>query len=306
MRIVFMGTPAFAVPSLAALQVSEHEVVAVYTQPPRPAGRGQKETSSPVHQFALEYNLPVYAPVSLKTPETQAQFATHKADIAVVVAYGLLLPKPILTAYPLGCINVHPSLLPRWRGAAPIQRTIMAGDEVTGICIMQMDEGLDTGDILLKEDGIFTAGFDAGDMHDILAQKSAPLLLKTLAEIKNIVPQKQSEIGVTYAKKISKEECKIDWKKSAQEIHNQIRGLSPSPAAYFTYSNENIKIFSSSFLSIKHSESVPAGTILDNHLVVACGEGVLTIEEVQRPNKKRMFVSEMLKSYPVEAGMVLE
>jgi methionyl-tRNA formyltransferase len=170
---------------------------------------------------------------------------------------------------------------------------------------MQMDEGLDIGDILLREDGIFTAGFDAGDMHDILAQKAVPLLLKTLAEIKNITPQKQSEIGVTYAKKISKEDCKIDWKKSAQEIHNQIRGLSPSPAAYFDYNNENIKICSSSFSTMKHSQAVPAGTVLGNHLLIACGEGILTIEEVQRPNKKRMFASEMLKSYPIPAGALL-
>lgn len=302
MRIVFMGTPAFAVPSLAALQTGGHKLVAVYTQPPRPAGRGQRETKSPIHQFALENNIPVFCPTSLKSTEIQEEFASHKADIAVVAAYGLLLPKPILNAYPFGCINVHPSLLPRWRGAAPIQRTIMAGDEVTGICIMKMDEGLDTGDILLMEDGIFASGFDAGEMHDILAQKAAPLLLETLSKIREIKPQKQSEIGVTYAKKISKDECKIDWKKSAQEIHNQIRGLSPSPAAYFTYNNENIKIFSSSFSTINHSESMPAGTVLDNHLVVACGEGVLTIQEVQRPNKKRMLASEMMKSYPIPVG----
>ncbi|MEQ1790108.1 MAG: methionyl-tRNA formyltransferase, partial [Rickettsiales bacterium] len=209
MKIVFMGTPDFAVPALSALQASEHEIVAIYTQPPRPSGRGQKETPSPVHRFALAHNIPVFYPTSLKTHEAQAEFAAHKADVTVVVAYGLLLPKAILEAYPLGCLNVHPSLLPRWRGAAPIQRTIMAGDEVTGICIMQMDEGLDTGDILLMEDGIFTEGFDAGDLHDILAQKSTPLLLKVLDELHDITPQKQSETGVTYAKKIIKDECKI-------------------------------------------------------------------------------------------------
>ncbi len=303
LSIVFMGTPAFAVPTLEALVGSNHKVVAVYTQPPRPAGRGQKETPSPVHQFALEHHIPVHHPVSLKTAEAQEQFKSLGADIAVVVAYGLLLPKPILDAYPLGCINVHPSLLPRWRGAAPIQRTLMAGDEVTGICIMQMDEGLDTGDVLLKEDGIFTAGCDAGDLHDLLAQKAAPLVLQTLADIKNIKPQKQSADGVTYAKKILKEECKIDWLQSAEHIHNQIRGLAPSPAAYFTYNGENIKIFSASFSTMKHSYK--PGTVIDNHLVVACGEGLLTIEEVQRPGKKRMFASEMLKSYPISANTVL-
>ena len=300
-----MGTPEFAVPTLAALQASGHEIVAVYSQPPRPAGRGQKETPSPVHKFAVEHNIPVYTPTSLKTPEAQAQFAAHNADIAVVVAYGLLLPKPILEAYPLGCINVHPSLLPRWRGAAPIQRTLMAGDEITGICIMQMDEGLDTGDILLKEEGIFTAGCDAGDLHDMLSQKAAPLVLKTLDEIRNIKPEKQSEIGVTYAKKISKDECKIDWSKPAQHIHNQIRGLSPNPAAYFTYNGENIKVFGSHFTNDKGFKNVKAGTVIDNHLTVACGAGILMIEELQRPNKKRMFSSEMLKSYPIAEGIVL-
>lgn len=300
-----MGTPEFAVPTLVAIQASEYEIVAVYSQPPRPAGRGQKETPSPVHKFTLEHNLPIYTPTSLKTPEAQAQFATHKADIAVVVAYGLLLPKPILETYPLGCINVHPSLLPRWRGAAPIQRTLMAGDEVTGICIMQMDEGLDTGDILLKEEGIFTAACDAGDLHDLLSQKAAPLVLKVLDEIRNIKPEKQSEIGVTYAKKISKDECRIDWSQTAQHIHNQIKGLSPSPAAYFTYNGENIKVFGSHFTNDKSFKNAKAGTVMDNHLTVACGEGILMIEELQRPNKKRMFSTEMLKSYPIIEGTIL-
>ena len=209
LSIIFMGTPEFAVSTLAALQASEHEIVAVYSQPPRPAGRGQKETPSPVHKFALEHSLPIYTPVSLKIPETQAQFAAHKADIAVVVAYGLLLPKPILEAYPLGCINVHPSLLPRWRGAAPIQRTLMAGDELTGICIMQMDEGLDTGDILLKEEGIFTAGCDAGDLHDMLSQKATPLVLKVLGEIRNIKPQNNRKLALLTLKKLTKMNVKL-------------------------------------------------------------------------------------------------
>jgi methionyl-tRNA formyltransferase len=306
MRVVFMGTPAFAVPTLSALQESGHEVVAVYTQPPRPAGRGQKETPSPVHRFALEHNIPVCTPASLKTPEAQAQFAEHKARVAVVVAYGLLLPKPILTAFPLGCINVHPSLLPRWRGAAPIQRTIMAGDEVTGICIMQMDEGLDTGNVLLKEEGIPTSGLDAGALHDMLAAKAAPLVIKVLDEIQSLTPQKQPEVGVTYAKKITKEECKINWAQSAQHIHNQIRGLSPAPGAYFTYNGENIKIFSSGFSATEQFKNMAVGTVIDEYLTVECGEGALTIEEIQRPGKKRMSTGEMLKSYPIPAGIVLE
>lgn len=305
MRVVFMGTPAFAVPTLAALQGSGHEVAAVYTQPPRPAGRGQKETPSPVHRFALEHNITVCTPTGLKTPEAQAQFAAHKAQIAVVVAYGLLLPKPILTAFPFGCINVHPSLLPRWRGAAPIQRTLMAGDEATGICIMQMDEGLDTGDILLKEEGISTAGLDAGALHDMLSAKATPLVLKVLDEIQDLTPEKQPETGVTYAKKITKEECKIDWTQKAEHIHNQIRGLSPMPGAYFTYNSENIKVFGSSYCA-KQLKNVTAGTVTDEYLTVACGDGTLTIEEIQRPGKKRMSVGEMLKSYPIPAGTILE
>lgn len=306
MRLVFMGTPAFAVPTLAALYEAGHDIVAVYTQPPRPAGRGQKETPSPVHQFALERKIPVYTPASLKTPETQAEFAGHKADIAVVVAYGLLLPKPILEAYPHGCINVHPSLLPRWRGAAPIQRTLMAGDEVTGICIMKMDEGLDTGDVLLKEGGISTAGCDAGDLHDLLAKKAAPLVLKVLSQLADLLPQKQSDTGVTYAKKIIKEECKINWLEPAQEIYNKIRGLSPAPAAYFTYKGENIKVFYSRISTVEHFKNMPAGTVVDNHLTVSCGDGILIIEELQRPNKKRMVASEMLRSYPIAEGSLLE
>lgn len=306
MRIVFMGTPEFAVPALAALYNSEHEIVAVYTQPPRPAGRGQKDTPSPVQQFSDEHNLPVYTPLSLKTTEAQAEFAAHKADIAVVVAYGLLLPKPVLEAYKFGCINVHPSLLPRWRGAAPIQRTIMAGDEITGICIMKMDEGLDTGDILMKKEGIFTAGLDAGELHNMLAKEAAPLLLETINNIENLEAEKQPSEGVTYAKKITKEECKIDWNSSAEHIYNRIRGLSPAPAAYFTYNNEKIKIFSARFSTMKHFKNVPAGTVIDNYLTVACGEGVLMIEELQRPNKKRMFSMEMLKAYKIPEGTALE
>ena len=182
-KLVFMGTPSFALPALKSLHEAGHEIVAVYTQPPRPAGRGQREALSVVHEYALEHQIPVHTPVSLKSPEAQAEFAGHKADAAIVAAYGLLLPQPILDAYPLGCINIHPSLLPRWRGAAPIQRTVMAGDRETGICIMQMDAGLDTGDVLALEHFTIPDGMNAGDLHHTLSEKSAPLMLATLEKL---------------------------------------------------------------------------------------------------------------------------
>lgn len=298
-----MGTPDFAVPTLAALQQSSHKIVAVYTQPPRPSGRGQKETPSPVHQFALENNLPVYTPTTLKSTEEQSKFAAHKADIAVVVAYGLLLPKPILEAYPHGCINVHPSLLPRWRGAAPIQRTIMAGDKKTAIMIMKMDEGLDTGDILLSKNVDIPEGTTAGNLHDALARDAAPLILKVLNEIDTIKPQKQSEIGVTYAKKITRENCLIDWKKPAEEIYQQILGLSPSPGAYFIYNNEIIKIFDATVEKTKATTN--SGTIIDDKLGIACGENILRPTVLQRPNKKRMTADELLRGFTIPVGTIL-
>lgn len=309
MRLVFMGTPAFALPTLKSLVEAGHEITAVYTQPPRPAGRGQKETPSAVHAYAIERGLSVFTPVSLKGEAEQKQFASHTAEAAVVVAYGLLLPKPILDAYPLGCINVHPSLLPRWRGAAPIQRTIMAGDTETGICIMQMDEGLDTGDVLVREEEFLTDGMDAGDLHDMLANEAGPLVLLALDGLKNgsITPQKQSADGVTYAKKITKEECHIDWGKPAEEIRNLIHGLSPSPGAYFVFNGEKIKIFDAEFLpSDKEFEHAKPGEVLTNHLDVKCGKGVLMIQELQRPGKNRMYSVEFSKGFSIPPGSMLE
>lgn len=302
MRLVFMGTPQFALPTLKALHTAGHELAAIYTQPPRPAGRGQKETPSPVHQFALENNLPVYTPTSLKNPETQAEFAAHKADIAVVVAYGLLLPKPILTAFPRGCINVHPSALPRWRGAAPIQRTIMAGDKTTDICIMQMDEGLDTGDVLLRENFNIPDGTNAGALHDLLAEKAAPLVLRALAE--NPTPVKQSENGVEYAKKITKEDCKIDWNQPAETIRQQILGLSPAPGAFFEYDNEIIKIFDANVEAF--SGAFTASMVADEQLGIVCKTGLLRPTTLQRPNKKRMTASEFSNGFPIPIGTVLK
>lgn len=303
MRIVFMGTPAFALPTLKALHQSEHKIVAVYTQPPRPAGRGHKETPSPVHQYALDHQLSVFTPTSLKKPDIQSEFAAHKADVAVVVAYGLLLPKPILIAYPFGCINVHPSLLPRWRGAAPIQRTIMAGDRETGIVIMKMDEGLDTGDILLVENYQIAPGTNAGALHDMLAEKAGPLLLKALADPRRVVPQKQSDVGVTYAHKITKEETFIDWNQPAEAIYQQILGLSPYPGAAFPYQDEYIKVYDASYES-RDTDAEP-GIVVDNHLGIACQPGILRPTLLQRPGKKRMGADEFMRGFQVPIGASL-
>lgn len=293
-----MGTPAFALPTLKALQESTHEIVAVYTQPPRPAGRGQKDTPSPIHQFALAHGLKVYMPVSLKPPEAHAEFAAHKAEVAVVVAYGLLLPKPVLESYPRGCINVHPSKLPRWRGAAPIQRTIMAGDKETAICIMQMDEGLDTGDILLQKNYPIAEGTTAGQLHDLLAEEAGALVLQTLEKCP--VGVKQSASGVKYAKKISKDECHIRWDQPAKTIYHHILGLSPSPGATFTYNNEMIKIFDASYDS--RDTGKPPGTLLDNRMGIACNPGLLYPTEIQRAGKKRMSIAEFINSFHFTIG----
>lgn len=303
-NIVFMGTPQFAVPSLRALHQAGHRILAVYTQPPRPAGRGQKETPSPVQQYAMQHGLPVLHPASLKTPEAQAEFAAHKADLAVVAAYGLLLPKPILDAYPLGCINVHPSALPRWRGAAPLQRTIMAGDATTAIVIMQMNEGLDTGDMLLSEPYAIPPGATSGQLHDALAGRAGPLLLKTLEQLDSITPTPQPAEGVTYAAKLSKADCAIDWSRPAQELCHHILGLSPMPCAYFLYQGQPVKVYEA---TISQSSASPAkpGTVLDGHLTVACGSGSLTPTLIQFPGGRRMPTAEALRGHPITPGTVL-
>ena len=305
MRLVFMGTPAFALPTLAALHKAGHDIAAVYTQLPRPAGRGQKETPSPVHEFATAHGLPVCTPVSLKSPEAQAEFASHKAEIAVVVAYGLLLPKPILEAYPLGCINVHPSLLPRWRGAAPIQRAVMAGDKETAIVIMQMDEGLDTGGMLLVKHFPVPEGISAGALHDQLAHEAAPMVLETIHGLKNkkITPVAQSHTGMEYAKKITKEECKIYWNKPAKDIYHQILGLSPTPGAYFHYAGEDIKVFEAAYEPVATS-SLP-GTLLDDALGIECKPGVLRLKTLQRPGKKRVSAEDFLRGFAIARGTLL-
>ena len=306
MRLIFMGTPMFALPTLQALIDSPHEVVAVYSQPPLPAGRGHKLTASPVHQIAEKHSIAVFTPTSLKSPEVQAEFRALDADAAIVAAYGLLLPKTILEGTRLGCINVHPSLLPRWRGAAPIPRTLMAGDTQTGVCIMQMDEGLDTGDVLLRETYDIDVGMSADLLHEKLSIIAGPLVLHALEGLDSgtITPQKQSAEGVTYAKKIEKEDCRIDWRKSAHEIGNQIRGLSIKPGAYFIFNGEMIKILSGAV--DEHFSGTPGTVLASNTLLIACGNGAYRPMLMQRPGKMVMPHYQVLNGLHIPAGNVLE
>ena len=302
LTLIFMGTPEFALPALERLYASVHKIAAIYTQPPRPAGRGQKERLSPVHAFALEKGIPVYTPASLKDETVQTEFSSLRADAAVVVAYGLLLPKAILEGTRYGCINIHPSLLPRWRGAAPIQRTVMAGDRETGVVIMQMNAGLDTGDMLKVRRFAIPPDMTSGILQDRLAVLSAELLTEVLAGIDTIVPVRQPEEGATYAAKITREECRIEWNDPAEIICNQIRGLAPAPGASFLYKKEVIKLFGAEIVTdIPHALPAP-GTVMDNALMVACGQGALRLHWLQRPGKKMIPVGEMLKGYSIPAG----
>lgn len=305
LRLIFMGTPEFALPTLDAL-AKAHDVVAVYTQPPRPAGRGQKESLSPVHQFALSHHLPVYTPTTLKDAEVQNAFREHKADAAIVVAYGLLLPPPILAANPMGCINVHPSLLPRWRGAAPVERAIMAGDKKTGVVIMQMDAGLDTGDMLLTRHFPIPDGMNAGTLRTTLAEMAAPMVIQTLDGLRSgmIKPVKQPEAGSVYAPKITKEECRIDWNQPVNIVRQKILALSPGPGAFFICKGETIKALDAK-VSSKSSGNHKPGTAIDNHLSIACSIGTLEILQVQRPGKKPMPAAEMLKGHRIPEGELL-
>jgi methionyl-tRNA formyltransferase len=306
MRVVFMGTPAFAVPALKALLASSHEVIAVYSQPPRPAGRGLKLTTSPVHQLAEANGIPVYTPVNLKSAETQTAFASHNADVAVVAAYGLLLPQAVLDAPKFGCINIHPSDLPRWRGAAPIQRTLMAGDAHTACCIIQLEAGLDTGPIHLREPFTIPPDMNAGQLHDAMAKigaKQVLAVLDMLASDPAHKPTAQAIEGITYAEKITKEERALDWNKPAAELLNCIRGLSPAPCATATLTGEVVKLF---FAEIGTGDSSkPAGTIIDNQLLINCGDGrALRPLELQRPGKNRQNLAQFLLNQAVPAGSI--
>ena len=300
MRIVFMGTPDFSVGVLDALIAAGHEVVAVYCQPPRPAGRGKKDRPSPVQGRAEALGLPVRHPASLKTPEAQAAFAALNADVAVVVAYGLILPQAVLDAPRHGCLNIHASLLPRWRGAAPIQRAIMAGDRQTGVCIMQMEAGLDTGPVLLRREIPIDATETAGGLHDKLSALGASSVVEALARLEDLVPEIQSETGVTYAEKIDKAEARVDWARDAAVIDRQIRGLSPFPGAWTMIAGKRLKLLKS---HVVDGQGAP-GTILSG-LTVACGKDAVEITEVQPEGKPRMQAEAYLRGARVDPGMVL-
>jgi methionyl-tRNA formyltransferase len=298
LNIIFMGTPEFALPALSAIHNSHHKLVAVYTQPPRPAGRGQKDKKSPIQEFAIANDIAVYTPISLRDVVVQNELKNLNADVIVVAAYGLLLPQAVLDACQFGCINIHPSLLPRWRGAAPIQRTIMAGDKETGVVIMQMNAGLDTGDALLTKKITIPDNCTSGRLHDILAKISADLVLEVLSDIENATPVRQAEIGVTYAAKISKEECLIDWNNDAVDIYNKILGLLPQPKAFFIYNDEQIKIIEAEIIENNHQQ--PAGTIIDDKLTIACKNDYIRILKLQRAGKNPMLTADMLRGYKNE------
>ncbi len=289
MRVIFMGTPDFSVPVLEALH-ARHEVVGVWSQPPRPAGRGKELRKTPVHARAEALGLTVHTPEKLRAPEDQAQIAALKADVAVVVAYGLILPQAVLDIPAKGCLNIHASLLPRWRGAAPIHRAIMAGDAQTGICIMQMEAGLDTGPVLLREATAIGAEEITADLHDRLSVMGGGLILKALTQLDQLLAEPQPEAGVTYAAKIDKAEAKIDWSRPAAEVDRQIRGLSPFPGAWTQIGAERVKLLRSRLAP----GSGAAGEVLSG-FTIACGDGAVEVLEAQREGKKPMAAGEVLK-----------
>ncbi|HEY0274698.1 MAG TPA: methionyl-tRNA formyltransferase [Paenirhodobacter sp.] len=289
MRVIFMGTPEFSVPVLDAL-ARRHQVVAVYSQPPRPAGRGKKDRPTPVHARALELGLMVRTPLNFKAPEDRAALADLDADIAVVVAYGLILPRTVLEAPRLGCLNIHASLLPRWRGAAPIHRAIMAGDTETGICIMRMEAGLDTGPVLLRAATPIGATDTTGDLHDRLSAMGARMIVETLDRLPGLPPQTQPETGVTYATKIDKAEAQIDWSRPAPDLIRQINGLSPFPGAWCLINGERIKLLRAA----PTTGTGQPGRVLHG-FTIACGTGALTILDAQREGKRPMPAAEILK-----------
>jgi methionyl-tRNA formyltransferase len=300
-RIVFLGTPDFAVPTLVELASRGHEIVAAYTRAPAAAGRGMGERRSPVHMAAADLGIPVLHPPSLQGEQATETFHAHDADVAVVVAYGLLLPKRILEAPRHGCLNLHASLLPRWRGAAPIARAIMAGDKETGVMVMRMDEGLDTGPVALAERVAIGADTTAGDLHDQLKRIGADLMARAIAALERGALQfkPQPPQGATYAKKIAKSETKIDWSRPAAEVHNHIRGLSPFPGAWFEASGGlRVKVLRSTLADV-HGRP---GEVLDDALTVACGEAAVRLLELQRAGAKPMSADEFLRGMPIRVG----
>jgi methionyl-tRNA formyltransferase len=304
LRLVFMGTPDFAVPTLLEIIGRGHEVAAAYTRAPRPAGRGMELRPSPIEREARRFGIPVLTPASLRTPEAADTFRRHGADATVVVAYGLILPKPILDAVPLGALNLHASLLPRWRGAAPINRAIMAGDRETGVMVMRMDEGLDTGPIGLAERVAIGPDMTAGELHDALARLGADLMVRALAALERgaltFTPQPDS--GVAVAPKIDKAETRIDWAQSWNAVHDHCRGLSPFPGAWFALvDGTRVKVLRTT----KGEGAGAPGTVLDDHLTVACGDGAVRIVDLQRAGRQPMTTEEFLRGTSIGPGTVL-
>ncbi len=297
MRIIFMGSPDFSVPVLEALVSEGHDMAAVYCQPPRPAGRGKKDRPTPVHAKAEELGLPVRHPSSLKTPEAQAEFAALNADIAVVVAYGLILPQAVLDAPKRGCLNIHASLLPRWRGAAPIHRAILSGDAETGVCIMQMEAGLDTGPVLLERRTAIGVEETTQHLHDRLSKMGSVAILEALDQLDSLTPVPQSEEGVTYAQKIDKSEARVDWARPANEVDRQIRGLSPFPGAWTLLNNKRLKLLASRVVA---GDGAP-GEVLQG-LTIACGAGAIEVTEAQIEGRGRQDIETFLRGTIVPSG----
>ncbi len=305
LRLIFMGTPDFSVPVLLELAGQGHDIAAVYTRVAKPGGRrGLELVPSPVEREARRLGFDVLTPASLKGSDAQAAFAAHHADAAVVVAYGLILPKPILDAPRLGCFNVHASLLPRWRGAAPIHRAIMAGDPETGITVMKMDEGLDTGDMAMVDPMAIAPDMTTGELHDALSQRGANVMAVALSALERsslkFTPQPAD--GVTYAAKIDKAETRIDWTKPWHEVHNHIRGLSPFPGAWCQFAGERVKVLRTT----KGEGGGAPRAVLDNNLAIACGEGAVRIVELQKAGGKPMRAEEFLRGTPVRPGFALD
>jgi len=304
LRLVFMGTPEFAVPTLSEIVGRGHDVVAIYTRAPKPMGRGMAIRPGPVEREARQFGLPVLAPKTLRTGEAEATFRAHQAEAAVVVAYGVILPKPILEAVPLGAFNLHASLLPRWRGAAPINRAIMAGDAETGVMVMKMEEGLDTGPIAMAERLPIALDATAGDLHDQLARLGADLMVRALAAIERgpLTLTPQPAVGVTYAAKIENNETRIDWSEPCRRVHDHIRGLAPRPGAWFELAGTGrptrVKVLRTTF---GEGEGAP-GMLLDNQFMVACGEGAVRVLELQRAGRQAMKADEFLRGTPIAPG----
>ena len=314
-RIVFMGTPEFAAVALQALIAAGsqrgHRVVAVYSQPPRPAGRGHQLQQSPVQTLAESQRLPVLTPTSIKTPEAQEIFAAHQADVAIVAAYGLLLPQAILDLPRFGCLNIHASLLPRWRGAAPIQRAIAAGDKQTGVTIMQMEAGLDTGPMLLQQAVPIIDQTTASSLHDGLAELGARMIIETLQRLpgdptakEQLTALPQPATGVTYAAKLSRADSQLDWRRPAEELERAVRAFTPWPGVVIDFGGEKVKLLAAQRVAIAGTDPVP-GAILDDDLTIACGRDALRPLLVQRPGKKPMTVADMLRGFQLPAGRLL-